>query len=109
MDEIDKKWENLSEKEKEKWDRKALDINNLGLIVVMGRLAEAKKCYMCGRKFSEGLLTKNYKVKSWSDVFGLINVKFLLHLQETHGLFPELYEMILNKQINEINVETSTK
>jgi len=91
-----RKWENLTEKEKKEWDEFA--IKNGDMLKLLNRFSKLRKCYMCKHKFLDGIL-----VKHPFEIVPLLNMfrgDFLFHLKETHGLDPETFKSICLK-INE--------
>ncbi|MDD5178336.1 MAG: hypothetical protein PHT54_03605 [Candidatus Nanoarchaeia archaeon] len=91
-----KKWEELTDKEKEEWEVLAKNITPLQKFWIS--LCLMRKCIYCKTKFEEGITRKHPRENNFPlNAYFWFTAKFLVHCQTTHGYCPEDITMFLEK------------
>jgi len=70
---------------------------NNNTISLWKMFTEMKKCHMCKKKFPDGVTRKNPGTIFPFKAFYMFTPEFLVHMQTTHGITPDAFDIILNK------------
>jgi len=74
---------------------------NIKLICGWKAFSKMKKCFMCKKKFPNGITQKRPNELFPYSSYCMYTPKFLVHLQTTHGLEPMDLDMIQRKWLEE--------